>query len=154
MLHLQPQSCTDKSIHSAAPLETPEEAVLVVGAGPFSVEGVVPDLPQKTWVAGIQKVDWLWFYLPWNQDVWVSFHPHDLQFIIPFPFCFLTSSPKDVFVPGVAGSPLLVPHFPQVLVQSPPRPPRPSKCPRPQLQPPELRPSVTDFVQAFWPLWS
>jgi hypothetical protein len=41
------------------PLETPEEAVLVLaaGAGPFSVELVVPDLPQKTWVAGIQKVD-------------------------------------------------------------------------------------------------
>jgi hypothetical protein len=41
------------------PLETPEEAVLVLAAGawPFSAEGVVPDLPQKTWVTGIQKVD-------------------------------------------------------------------------------------------------
>jgi hypothetical protein len=41
------------------PLETTEEAVLVLaaGAGPFSMEEVVPDLPQKTWVAGIQKVD-------------------------------------------------------------------------------------------------
>jgi hypothetical protein len=41
------------------PLETPEEAVLVLaaGAGPFSAEGAVPNLPQKTWVARIQKVD-------------------------------------------------------------------------------------------------
>jgi hypothetical protein len=40
------------------PLEMPEEAVLVAaGAGPFSAEGVVSNLPQKTWVTGIQKVD-------------------------------------------------------------------------------------------------
>jgi hypothetical protein len=41
------------------PLETPEKTVFVLseGAGPCSTEGVVPDLPQKTWVAGVQKVD-------------------------------------------------------------------------------------------------
>jgi hypothetical protein len=40
------------------PLETPEEAVpAAAGVGTFSEEGVVPDLAQKEWVEGIQKVD-------------------------------------------------------------------------------------------------
>jgi hypothetical protein len=38
-------------------LETPKEAVLNAGGGPFSTEEVIPNFPQKTWVAGIQKVD-------------------------------------------------------------------------------------------------
>jgi hypothetical protein len=39
------------------PLEIPEEVDLAAGVGPFSAEGVVPNLLQKTWVAGILKVD-------------------------------------------------------------------------------------------------
>jgi hypothetical protein len=39
------------------PLETPEEADPTAGVGPFSAEGVVPNLLQKTRVTGILKVD-------------------------------------------------------------------------------------------------
>jgi hypothetical protein len=38
-------------------LEAPEEADPAAGVGPFSAEGVMPDLLQKTWVTGILKVD-------------------------------------------------------------------------------------------------
>ena len=39
------------------PLETPEEADPAAGVGLFSAEGTVPNLLQKTRVAGILKVD-------------------------------------------------------------------------------------------------
>jgi hypothetical protein len=91
---------------------------LVVVATDFAVEariilleGVIPDLVQKTWVAGRVKEDGFSIYDWWKPVVWVVFQPHDLHIILHLPLCFPT--PPKVATDAVVAL-LSLFHFPRV----------------------------------------
>jgi hypothetical protein len=72
------------------------------------LEGVIPDLVQKTWVAGRVKEDGFLIYDWWKPVVWVVFQPHDLHIILHLPLCFPT--PPKVATDAVVALVLLF-HF-------------------------------------------
>ena len=97
---------------------TRELSELVVVATGFAVEarvilleGVIPDLVQKTWVAGRVKEDGFSIYDWWKPVVWVVFQPHDLHIILHLPLCFPT--PPKVATDAVVAL-LSVFHLPRV----------------------------------------